>query len=102
MPVGQTNQRLSSRSVKLFRPASVTGAARMSWKGPKSALGRFRAPILFLTGERENTNGATEESVAATPGAGILRVPGAGHLGCLYRSDLSAPLALPFLKQSLL
>jgi pimeloyl-ACP methyl ester carboxylesterase len=80
---------------------ALNGVAWRSWKGPKSALARFRAPLLFLTGEKEDPDRATEDTVASTPGSRVVRIPGVGHLGAFYRSDLTVPIALPFLEQFL-
>ena len=80
---------------------ALTGAAWSSWKGPRSAVARFRAPVLILTGEKEDPHRFTEETVARTPGARMVRVPGVGHLGAFYRSDLAVPLVRPFLQESL-
>lgn len=81
---------------------ALDGVAWLRWKGPKSALQQIHAPLLFLTGEKEDPDHATENTVASTPGARMVRIPGVGHLGAFYRSDLAVPSALPFLKEHLL
>lgn len=83
------------------RMHALMGLGWMDWKGPKSALARFPAPILFLTGEKEDPTRQTEHTVASTPRSQIVRVPGVGHLGAFYRSDLAVPIALPFLREHL-
>jgi pimeloyl-ACP methyl ester carboxylesterase len=80
------------------RMHALDGVAWMSWKGPKSAFPRFSAPILFLTGEKEDPDRATEQTVASVPRARVVRLPDVGHLGAFYRSDLAVPIALPFLR----
>jgi pimeloyl-ACP methyl ester carboxylesterase len=76
-------------------------AARRSWRGPLALYDGFQAPTLILAGEREDTERETERSVARIPHASLHRIPGVGHLGAFYRSDLSLPLAIPFLKKAL-
>ena len=78
---------------------ALDGVAWRSWHGPAAVLDRFPAPLLMLTGEIEDPNRATEAMVAKVPGARIVRVPGVGHLGAFYRSDLTLPVAVPFLEQ---
>ncbi len=73
--------------------------ARRSWQGPKSLYPSLTAPVLMLTGEREQDEGSTERALAALPNARGVRIPGAGHLASFYRSDLSLPHALPFLRE---
>ena len=61
----------------------------------------FETPSLILTGEREDDDGGTEQSVAAMPDARCVRLPGVGHLASFYRSDIALGHALPFLRQHL-
>jgi pimeloyl-ACP methyl ester carboxylesterase len=91
------------RNVRATDPLmyALDGVAWMRWKGPKSALGQLRAPLLLLTGEREDPERATERTVAAVPGARMARIAGVGHLGAFYRSELAVPVAFPFLREHL-
>ena len=72
-----------------------------SWHGPKSLYPSFRAPLLMLTGEREQDEGQTDQSIAALPNARGVRIAGVGHLASFYRSDLALPYARPFLEEHL-
>ena len=74
---------------------------RRSWHGPKSLYPSFRAPVLMLTGEKEEDEGQTVKALAALPNARGVRIPGVGHLASFYRSDLALPYALPFLREHL-
>jgi pimeloyl-ACP methyl ester carboxylesterase len=75
--------------------------ARRSWRGPNCLYAGFPAPVLLLTGEKEADDGETERAVAAMPRARVVRIPGLGHLASFYRSDVTVPLALPFLREHL-
>lgn len=77
---------------------ALDAIAWMDWRGPKSALLDLRAPWLMLSGEQEDRDRVTETSVASVPGARLVRLPGVGHLGAFYRSDLALAEALPFLR----
>ena len=83
----------------------VMGALRRlawrSWHGPKSVLPSFAAPVLLITGEKENLEGDNERVLAAVPNGRMVRIPGHGHLGAFYRSDLAIPHAIPFLREHL-
>ena len=79
---------------------ALDGVAWLKWHGPKAVLDRTRFPILFLTGEREDPDRNTERTVSLVPTARVVRIPGVGHLGVFYRSDLSLPHALPFLREN--
>ncbi len=74
---------------------------RRSWRGPKSLYGSFIAPVLLITGEKEDEERETERAVAAMPRARLVRLPGVSHLASFYRSDLALPHALPFLREHL-
>ena len=80
---------------------ALTGIAWLDWKGPRSVLEHWAAPILMLTGEREDPDHVTEKTVAAIPGASMVRIAGVGHLGVFARSDLVFPHARPFLRKVL-
>ncbi len=74
---------------------------RRSWRGPKSLYARFAAPVLILTGEKEDAERQTERCVAAMPNARLVRIASVGHLASFYRSDLALPHAIPFLRDHL-
>ncbi|MCI4346521.1 MAG: alpha/beta hydrolase [Thermoplasmata archaeon] len=76
---------------------ALDGVAWLRWNGPRAVLDRTRIDLLFLTGANEDLARETERTVAAVPTARMVRLPGVGHLGAFYRSDLAVPLALPFL-----
>lgn len=78
---------------------ALDGVAWLRWQGPRTVLQKFEAPILMLTGEKEDSDHVTEKTVAAVQGARMVRIPGVGHLGAFYRSDLTLPHALPFLRE---
>ncbi|MCI4320087.1 MAG: alpha/beta hydrolase [Thermoplasmata archaeon] len=83
------------------RMMALSVVAWRSWHGPRSAFGTFPAPLLMIAGEREDLDRYTEKSVAEFPDGRIVRIPGVGHLGSFYRSDLALPIALPFLHRAL-
>lgn len=80
---------------------ALDSVAWLDWRGPKSALAGLRAPWLMISGEREDPDRFTEQSVAAVPGARVVRIPGVGHLGAFYRSGPALAEALPFLRTHL-
>lgn len=71
------------------------------WKGPRSLLHSVRAPVLLLSGEKEQRDGGNERAVAELPHGRSEVLPSQGHLSAFYRSDLAVPLALPFLREHL-
>jgi len=83
------------------RQYALSRLARRAWRGPKSLYATFSPALLMLTGERENDEGETEKSVAEMPRARVVRIGGVGHLASFYRSDLTAPRAIPFLREHL-
>ncbi len=92
---------LIDANVRLGDPLmyALDRVAWRSWKGPKSLYASFATPVLMFTGEREDTEHETEKALAALPRARGVRLPGVGHLSAFARSDLSAPHALPFLRE---
>lgn len=74
---------------------------RRSWRGPRSLYPSLHAPVLMISGEKEEDEGSTEKALAALPNGRGVRLPGVGHLAAFYRSDLSTPHAIPFLRQHL-
>ncbi len=94
---------LIDANVRLGDPLmyALDRVAWRSWKGPKSLYPTFAAPVLMLTGEREDTERQTEQSLALLPKARGVRLPGVGHLSAFAESGLSLPHALPFLREHL-
>jgi pimeloyl-ACP methyl ester carboxylesterase len=80
---------------------ALDGVAWMDWRGPKSVLANFSAPILIFTGEKEDPGRETENTVAHLRNARMVRVPGVGHLGAFSRSELVLPQATQFLREHL-
>ncbi|HEV2166155.1 MAG TPA: alpha/beta fold hydrolase [Thermoplasmata archaeon] len=91
------------RNVRATDP--YQGALRIvawrGWNGPRSRLGSTRAPVLLVVGEKEDLDGSSDQVARALPDGRKVQVPGVGHLGAFYRSDLALPIALPFLRDHL-
>jgi pimeloyl-ACP methyl ester carboxylesterase len=68
------------------------------WAGPKSLLPAFASPVLFMVGSKEDAEHETEQAAGALPAGRVVRLPGVGHLGAFYRSEVALPVALPFLR----
>jgi pimeloyl-ACP methyl ester carboxylesterase len=83
------------------RMGALRGIAWRKWRGPKSVLASVPAPVLVIAGEKEISDDETQRAIAALPRAKLEILPGQGHLGAFYRSDLALPLALPFLRANL-
>jgi pimeloyl-ACP methyl ester carboxylesterase len=83
------------------RMLARTLVAWRSWHGPRAAFASFPAPALMITGEKEDPDHVTEQSVTEFPDGRIARLSGVGHLGAFYRSELALPTALPFLQRAL-
>lgn len=84
-----------------LRQYALDRIGRRSWHGPMSLYASFRPPVLMISGEREEDDGATAKALAAMHDGRGVRIPGVGHLACFYRSDLSLPHARPFLEEHL-
>ncbi len=84
------------------RMYALTRLAWRSWRGPRSLYAACSTPVLMVTGARETDDGETEKSVAEMPNARVVWVPGVGHLASFYRSDLTVPHAIPFLREPLI
>jgi pimeloyl-ACP methyl ester carboxylesterase len=80
---------------------ALRGLAWRSWHGPRSVLPSIRCPVLLLVGEKEDLDGSSDQVVSSLANGRKYRIPGVGHLGAFYRSDLALPLALPFLSDHL-
>lgn len=80
---------------------ALDGVAALEWRGPLDAYPNLRAPVLMIGGEREDPERQTEKSISRIPNARIVRLPGSGHLSAFYRSELTLPHILSFLRESL-
>jgi pimeloyl-ACP methyl ester carboxylesterase len=83
------------------RMYALDSIAWRSWRGPRSTYPSFPAPVLAITGEREDPSRQTEASMAIVPKGRVVRLTGLGHLAAFYRSDLALPHARPFLERTL-
>ncbi len=83
-----------------FMKALDTVAA-LDWRGPLDAYPNLRVPVLMLTGEREDQERTTEKAIERIPNGRVVRLRGVGHLSAFYRSDLTLPHILPFLRELL-
>ncbi len=94
---------LIDANVRLGDPLmyALDRVAWRSWKGPRSLYPAFAAPVLMLTGEREDPDHETEKALALLPNARGVRIARAGHLSAFAESALSVPHALPFLREHL-
>jgi len=82
----------------LMRALDNVASYSTAWRGPLDAYPTMRAPVLMLTGEKEDTEHETEKAVTILPDARMVRLPEIGHLSAFYRSDLTLPHILPFLE----
>ena len=83
------------------RMLALALVAWRAWHGPRNDFASFPSPALMITGEKEDTEGRTERSMSEFPDGRVVRLPGVGHLGSFYRSDLALPVAVPFLHRTL-
>jgi pimeloyl-ACP methyl ester carboxylesterase len=81
-----------------FMKALDTVAA-LDWHGPLDAYSNLRAPVLMLTGEREDNERTTEKAIERMPNGRVVHLRGIGHLSAFYRSDLTLPHILAFLRE---
>ena len=86
--------------MEILECTALSRIARRSWRGPRSLYATCSVPVLILAGARED-DGETEKSVAETPNAWMVRIPGVGHLASFSRSDLTVPHAAAFLEEHL-
>lgn len=84
-------------------PAAVAAgyAAMLDWPGVMAELARIRVPTLALAGDRDPGLADMRATAAGIPGARLAILPGCGHLETFTRSDLTLPVALPFLTTTL-
>ncbi len=84
-----------------MRALDAVAAYSTQWRGPLDAYPTLRAPVLMLSGEREDPERETEKSVAKIPNGTVVRLQGVGHLSAFYRSDLTLTHIRPFLQKHL-
>ncbi len=75
--------------------------AALEWRGPLDAYPTLRAPVLMVSGEREDIERETEKSTSRIPKAHIVRLPGVGHLSTFYRGEVTLQHVRPFLQENL-
>jgi pimeloyl-ACP methyl ester carboxylesterase len=82
-------------------PAAVAAcyAAMLDWPGVLGELERIQVPTLVLQDPGLVDLRATADRI---PGARLAELPGCGHLDTFTRSDLTLPLVLPFLTETLI
>jgi pimeloyl-ACP methyl ester carboxylesterase len=85
----------------LMRALDFVASRMEGWQGPLDVYSALRFPVLMSAGELEDTDHETEKSVSKIPNARLVRLPGVGHLSSFYRSDLTLPHILPFLRRYL-
>ena len=85
----------------LMRALDSVASYSTSWRGPLDAYPAMKAPVLMVAGESEDKDRDTEKAVSRLPNARLVRLPGIGHLSAFYRSDITLPHIVPFLKENL-
>jgi pimeloyl-ACP methyl ester carboxylesterase len=85
-------------------PAAVAAcyAAMLDWPGVLGELERIQVPTLVLAGDQDPGLGDLRATADRIPGARLAELPGCGHLDTFTRSDLTLPLVLPFLTETLI
>jgi pimeloyl-ACP methyl ester carboxylesterase len=83
------------------RMGALRRLAWRNWHGPRSVIRHVSAPVLVILGEKEDPHHTTEKFVAALPDGNLVILPGHGHLSSFYRSDVTIPHAIPFLREHL-
>ena len=85
-------------------PAAIAAcyAAMLDWPGVLEELERIQVPTLVLTGDQDPGLVALRATAERIPGARLAELPGCGHLDTFTRSDLTLPLVLPFLSETLI
>lgn len=76
---------------------ALDDVAWYEWNGPLNAYAQLQAPVMMISGQLEDPDHQTEESIKRIPKGRLARIPGIGHLSAFYRSDLTLPHVLPFL-----
>ncbi|WP_131737404.1 alpha/beta fold hydrolase [Actinomadura roseirufa] len=66
-------------------------------EGVEDVLARSGVPLLLLAGANDPRLPAIRRTAARVPGAVLAELPGCGHLDTFLRTDLTLPLARPFL-----
>ena len=74
----------------------------LDWSGVLGELARIRVPTLVLSGDQDPGLVDLRATAGRIPGARLAELPGCGHLETFTRSDLTLPLVLPFLTETLI
>jgi pimeloyl-ACP methyl ester carboxylesterase len=74
----------------------------LDWRGVLEELERIQVPTLVLAGDRDPGLADLRSTAAGIPHARLAVLPGCGHLETFTRSDLTLPVVLPFLTQTLI
>ena len=85
----------------LMRALDAVASYSTKWRGPFDAYPRLRAPVLMLSGEKEDPERETEKAVSKMPNGRVVRLAGIGHLSAFYRSDLTLPHIISFFQENL-
>jgi pimeloyl-ACP methyl ester carboxylesterase len=85
-------------------PAAVAAsyAGMLDWRGVMEELERIQAPTLVLAGDRDPGLADLRATAVRIPNARLVVLPGCGHLETFTRSDLTLPVALPFLAETVI
>jgi pimeloyl-ACP methyl ester carboxylesterase len=83
-------------------PAAVAACyvAMLDWPGVLEEQ-RIQVPTLVLAGDQDPGLADLRATADSIPGARLTVLPGCGHLGTFTRSDLTLPVVLPFLTETL-
>ena len=84
-------------------PAAVAACyvAMLDWPGVLEELKRIQVPTLVLAGDQDPGLADLRATADRIPGARLTVLPGCGHLDTFTRSDLTLPVVLPFLTETL-
>jgi pimeloyl-ACP methyl ester carboxylesterase len=74
----------------------------LDWPGVLGKLERIQVPTLVLAGDQDPGLVDLRATAERIPGARLAELPGCGHLDTFTRSDLTLPLVLPFLTETLI
>ena len=85
-------------------PAAIAAcyAAMLDRPGVLGELERIQVPTLVLVGDQDPSLVDLRATAKRIPGARLAELPGCGHLDTFTRSDLTLPLVLPFLAETLI
>jgi pimeloyl-ACP methyl ester carboxylesterase len=76
-------------------------AAMLNWPGVLAELEHIQVPTLALVGDRDPSLADLLTTADRIPGARLAVLPGCGHLETFTRSDLTLPVVLPYLTETL-